>query len=334
MIARAMHVLDPWLVDNLRCPRDQKSLVIAGGKSLVCPSGHSYPIHDGVPIMLLEEKPHTGSVFANTLKHVAAGTYTDPRKSNPLITGEVDHIVQTLIASTCGRMYRSLVNRLKRYPIPHLRLETSKGARMLDIGCAWGRWSLAAAGRGYRAVGIDPSIHDVLAARRIAIQLGHTDNIYLVADGRYLPFADSCFDTVFSYSCLQHMNEEDVRLVLRGIQRTLKRGGVSMIEMPNKAGLRNRYVQARRAFHKPIQNQVRYWLPKDLLCLHTECIGPTELEIDGFFTINPQISDLDMLPLRYKVIVLASEALRYIGRVVPALTGFADSLYVISWKPK
>jgi ubiquinone/menaquinone biosynthesis C-methylase UbiE/uncharacterized protein YbaR (Trm112 family) len=324
--------MDPWLVDNLRCPRDQQSLATKGDYSLVCPSGHSYPIHDGVPIMLLEEKPDTEPVFAETLKHAAEGTYTDPRKNNPLTLGEVDHIAQRLVAGSCGLMYRSLVNNLKRYPIPRLRLKASKGARILDIGCAWGRWSLAAAGMGYRAVGIDPSIYNVLAARRIAIQLGHTENVYLVADGRYLPFAKDCFDAVFSYSCLQHMGEEDVRLVLREIRRTLNRGGISMIEMPNKAGLRNLYVQALRGFRKPTYTDVRYWRPKELASLYGECIGPTRLEIDGFFTINPQVSDLDMLPLPYKVVVLVSEALRHAGRIVPGLTSVADSLYVISTK--
>jgi SAM-dependent methyltransferase len=188
--------MDPWLVDNLRCPRDHQ-LLTRKGNTLLCPSGHLYPIHDGVPIMLLEEKPDTEPVFVETLKHAAHGTYTDPRKDNPLAPGEVDHIAQRLVAGSCGLMYRSLINNLKRYPIPRLRLKLGNGARILDIGCAWGRWSLAAASKGYSTVGIDPSIYNVLAARRIASQLGHANNVYLVADGRYLPFVENCFDAVF-----------------------------------------------------------------------------------------------------------------------------------------
>ena len=89
---------------------------------------------------------------------------------------------------------------------------------------------------------------------------------------------------------LQHTGNEDVRLVLREIRRTLKRRGVSMVEMPNKAGLRNLYVQARRGFREATYTEVRYWWPKDLVSFG-ECIGPTRLEIDGFFTINPQVSE-------------------------------------------
>jgi hypothetical protein len=128
------------------------------------------------------------------------------------------------------------------------------------------------------------------------------------------------------------MDERDVRLVLHEIRRTLKKGGVSMIEMPNKLGLRNLYVQARRGFQAPTYTEVHYWRPKDLVLLHGECIGPTRLEIDGFFTINPQIADLDMLPLRYKFVVVLSEALRHVGTFMRGLTNIADSLYVISTK--
>jgi SAM-dependent methyltransferase/uncharacterized protein YbaR (Trm112 family) len=323
------HELHPWLAENLRCPRDRTSLTVQGSR-LHCAQGHAYPIHDGVPVMLLEEKPDTEPVFAESLKHAAEGTYMDPRKDNPLQPGEVDHIVQRLVAGSCGNMYRPLVENLTRYPIPRHHLKLPPGSYMLDIGCAWGRWSLAAAGMGCRAVGIDPSIYNILAARRIAQQLGHKDNLYLVADGRFLPFAEGCFDAAFSYSCLQHMAEEDVRLVLAEIRRTLKPGGRSMIEMPNKWGLKNLSVQAARRFRRATYTEVRYWTPKDLIDTFTRCIGPSKISVDGFFCINPQISDLDLLPLRYKAVVLASEGLRALSTVLPFLRNVADSLYVTS----
>jgi ubiquinone/menaquinone biosynthesis C-methylase UbiE len=235
-----------------------------------------------------------------------------------------------LVAGSCGRMYLPLLNKLKRYPIPYLRLPRSNGGRFLDIGCAWGRWSLAAAGKGYRAVGIDPSLHNVFAARRIAKQLGYSENIYLVADGRYLPFVDGCFEAVFSYSCLQHMSKEDVCLILREIRRVLRRMGTSLVEMPNKWGILNLYNQMKRGFRVPVDTMVRYWRPKDLVSTFRECIGPTKLMVDGYFTINPQISDLDILPFRYKPIVLISEVLQKASRNLPPLKFLADSVYLVS----
>ena len=46
------------------------------------------------------------------------------------------------------------------------------GSRLLDLGSSWGRWSIAAARKGYSVVGLDPSLGAVLAARR-----GHEDNL-------------------------------------------------------------------------------------------------------------------------------------------------------------
>jgi SAM-dependent methyltransferase/uncharacterized protein YbaR (Trm112 family) len=322
--------LHPWLAENICCPRDRGPLTL-NGRTLACASGHAFPIVDGVPVMLLDDKPNTEPIFEETLKLAAQDNppFMDPY-TTPLAPGEIDGIAQRLVAGSCGRMYIPLINKLKRYPIPHLRLKPSNGGRILDIGCAWGRWSLAAASLGYRSVGIDPSIYNVFAARRIAKQLGYPENIYLVADGRYLPFVDGCFEVVFSYSCLQHMDEEDVRVVLHESRRTLNPAGVSLIEMPNKWGLWNLFVRMKRGFRTPTYTSVHYWSPTHLVTTFNECIGPTKLAVDGFFTIDPQISDLDMLPLRYKFVVLISEGLRRISDFIPGLKYLADSLYVVS----
>lgn|SRR5215813_1150108 len=318
-----------WLQEHLRCPRDHLTLMQEGASRLVCPNGHSFPIVEDVPIMLLQDKPDTEAVFHHTLEHVARG-FEDPRKHNPLLPGEIDHIVQRLVAGSCGRMYLPLINKLTRYPVPRLPMEAGNGERFLDIGCAWGRWSLAAAKSGYCAVGIDPSIYNVFAARRVAVQLGYTDNIYLVADGRFLPFGEACFDTAFSYSCLQHMSEDDMRLVLYEIRRTLKPNRSSLIEIPNKWGLWNLYVQAKRGFGTPSQQDVRYYSPQRVKAIFDECIGPSKISADGFFTINPQLSDLDILPMRYKLVVLLSEGLRHASALIPGLKYLADSLYFTS----
>jgi SAM-dependent methyltransferase len=121
--------------------------------------------------------------------------------SRPL--GEIDPFVQNIIAATNGMLYISLIGKLTDYPIPYLRLPSGEGKRFLEIGCNWGRWCIAAARLGYRPVGIDPSLKGIRAARQVAQQLG-IEAHYVVADGRYLPFANGTFDQVFSYSVLQH----------------------------------------------------------------------------------------------------------------------------------
>ena len=57
---------------------------------------------------------------------------------------------------------------------------------------------MSAAKKGYRAVGIDPSLGAVMAARRVARQLG-LEIKCIVGDARFLPFglphSSACFLT-------------------------------------------------------------------------------------------------------------------------------------------
>jgi SAM-dependent methyltransferase len=225
------------------------------------------------------------------------------------------------------------VGKLPAYPIPELRLPDGEGKRFLEIGCHWGRWCVAAARKGYVAIGIDPSLEGVRAARKVARQLG-VDAHFVVADGRHLPFREGTFDVAFSYSVLQHFEREDVLETLDQIKRVLVPGGISYVQMPTALGLRNLYVQARRRkFREPVsQFDVRYWLPGELRQDFGARIGPSQLEVDGFFSLNAQASDLDLMPRRFRAAIHASDALRALSRRIRPLTLAADSLYVRSTK--
>src|SRR6185436_11504330 len=157
---------------------------------------------------------------------------------------KIDEFVQGEIPYTSGNLYFSVQHKLTRYPIPETRLRKGNGERLLDIGCNWGRWSIAAAQKGYKPIGIDPSLDAVLAARRVSKQLG-VETDFVVGDARYLPFLADSFDTVFSYGVFQHFSKENVRTSLDEIGRVLKRDGNTLIQMPNKYGIRQ-YQQYRR----------------------------------------------------------------------------------------
>ena len=315
--------VDPRLLEFIVCPRDRTALR-ESSRELVCEQGHAYGVVDGVPVLLVEEVAFTHCEAQRAL----AATHTESPLLMPAPVGnEIDPWVNKWIAATNGALYSHLAGKLQEYPIPNLRLPPGNGRLFLEIGCNWGRWCIAAARAGYRPIGIDPSLGGVRAARHVATQLG-VDALFVVGDGRYLPFRDCIIDQAFSYSVLQHLSKENTRATLREVRRVLRPGGESLIQMANKLGPRSLYNQMRHWFVKTQGFEVRYWLPGELLAAFREELGPTTLEVDGFFSLNPQISDIRFLPRKYQAVVRASEALRKASRILPPLRYAADSLYM------
>jgi SAM-dependent methyltransferase len=299
------------------CPRDRTALA-REGDDLVCREGHRYPVLDGIPVFLVEEEPPT---------HASCRVSLEPREA----AAEPEAMVQDVIAATCGNLYRHLVGKVTRYPIPELRLPPGDGRLFLEVGCNWGRWCVSAARRGYRVVGVDPSLDAIRAAQRVADQLDVRAE-YLVADARHLPFPDASFDVVFSYSVFQHFSKADAVASFAEIGRTLKPSGLSLVQMANVWGLRSLWNQLReRRFREPRSLfDVRYWSPRELEREFSRAVGTTSLSVDGYLTLNPQPADLELLPRRYRALVRTSEALRRLSVRAPLLTYAADSLYVTS----
>lgn len=266
--------MDPQLASVLVCPRDHSPLE-ARSPALRCERGHSYPVIDGIPIMLLDDAEQTLGVANDALRE-AAQSQSDSPGNRALGPGEVDSYVVDAIAATGGLFYKPLVGSLADYPIPTLRLPPASGARFLDLGCNWGRWCIAAARLGYTPFGIDPSLDGVRAALRVAQQL-QIDAHYVVGDARFLPFADRSFAVVHSYSVLQHFAKSDAKAALAEAARTLHAGGAAVVQLPNRAGIRCLYHQFRRGFREPIGFEVRYWTPGELRETAGSLIGPTEL---------------------------------------------------------
>jgi SAM-dependent methyltransferase/uncharacterized protein YbaR (Trm112 family) len=337
--------IDSWLVDNLICPRHQSSLEHRY-EGLVCSHGCKFPIVENVPVMLLAEERQTIESCNTSLRLARQGPgemglYTESiglneherqgildlaRKGT-----KIDPAVAFLIGATNGIAYKHLIGTLDCYPIPELRLPTGNGQRLLDIGCNWGRWSIAAARKGYRPVGIDPSLGAVMAARRVARQLG-VEATFVVGDARFLPFKSGTFEQVFSYSVIQHFSREDAERTIAQIGRVLKEGGASLVQMPMKVGVRCLYHQARRKFREGMGFEVRYWSIPTLRSIFDSNVGTTSFSVDCFFGIGLQRSDLDLMPPMLRAAIIASETLRALSRAFPPLVWLADSVYVSSVK--
>jgi SAM-dependent methyltransferase/uncharacterized protein YbaR (Trm112 family) len=316
--------LNERLSEILVCPGDKLPLT-EQPSSLLCRNGHRYSVVEGIPILLLSEEKQTHVEGDRSLRVAEAGEKAVLPQFD-VKAGEIDPFVKNAIAATNGSLYQHLVGNISEYPIPNLRLPDARGKLFLEIGCSWGRWCIAAARKGYRTIGIDPSLKGIRAARRIAKQLG-IEATYLVADGRYLPFRDEIFDQVFSYSVLQHIPKSDVRVSVREIRRVLRHGGGCQVQMPNKFGLRCLYHQIGRGFREREAFDVRYWTQGDLRSTFG-IIGPASISVDGYFSLNPQISDIRFFPRRYRALVRTSEFLGKLSHLLTPLGWMADSLYV------
>jgi SAM-dependent methyltransferase/uncharacterized protein YbaR (Trm112 family) len=318
---------------SLVCPRDRQVLEVEAAE-LACSEGHRYPLAGGVPILLVENERPTHAACWVSLEDARAAAAVEEPDFESAGGRNVDPAVQGLVAATCGGLYRHLAGRLETYPIPELPLPLGDGKLFLEIGCSWGRWCVAGARRGYRVVGVDPSLGAIAAARRVAHELG-ADATYLVADSRHLPFPSGTFDVVFSYSVFQHFGKTDALASFDEIGRVLQPGGLAKVQMANVYGVRSLWNQLReRRFREPRRLfDIRYWSPRELKRELSDRIGPTTLEVDGFFTLNPQVTDLELLPRRFRVVVRASETLRRASGRLPPLRYAADSLYAVSRYP-
>ena len=312
----------------LVCPRDLTRLEVWPGE-LSCLEGHRYALAGDIPVLLLEDAPPTHAACWVSLRKPEAEKRADASSGRG--QGNVDPTVQDLVAATCGGLYRQLVGQLESYPIPELPLPPGEGRVFLDVGCSWGRWCVAAARLGYRVVGVDPSLEAISAARRVARDLS-IDASYVVADARHLPFPHQSVDVAFSYSVLQHFAKQDALAAFDEIARVLRAGGLAKLQLANAYGPHSLWKQLReRRFREPrALFDVRYWSPSELrLALETR-VGPTTLEADGFFTLNPQAADLGLLPRRSRLVVRASDTLRRASRGLPPLRYSADSLYAVA----
>jgi SAM-dependent methyltransferase/uncharacterized protein YbaR (Trm112 family) len=315
------------VLGNIACPIDRTALTAAAG-ALRCLRGHEYRIVQGIPVLLRPDVPQTHGAIGRSLEAAQSGTVANYWTSDVDIGG-VDPLVQRIVAATNGNLYQHAVGALTDYPIPNLRLPEARGDQLLDIGCNWGRWSIAAARKGYQVIGIDPDLEALVAASRISRSMG-LNIIFLCADARFLPISNASISRVFSYSVLQHFSKPDARVALAEVGRVLQADGESLIQMPNAFGVRSLYHQVRRGFRVRSVFDVRYWTPRELDTTFSTLIGPTTVSVDGFLGLGIQPSDAAMLPRRYRAVVRTSEALRRLAGILPPLKHAADSLYLRS----
>ncbi len=349
--ASASSVIDPWYLENLVCPVDTSPLR-QEGSFLVSEDGRRYPIVEGVPVMLRGDVDATIGV-AHTSLDLAVAIASGLTQGDPPLYADTlgvtdeerdaarrlhanqskyDPVVATMVGATSGFAYKHLMGVSSPYPIPGFRFPTDLPGTLLDVGCNWGRWTIAAAREGHLAVGIDPQLGAVVAAIRVARELGVAAR-FVVGDARYLPFPEKSFDYVWSYGVMQHLSDPDAETSLRQMKRVLRKGGVARVQMANALAVRSFYHQARRNFRAPMGFEVRYRSPSELRSVFMQIFGNNRLTADCFFGLGLQWSDFDHMNLVGKSVLIASEGLRRLSDHVGPLRWFADSVFCTARVP-
>jgi SAM-dependent methyltransferase len=100
------------------------------------------------------------------------------------------------------------------------------GQRLLEIGCGMGTDLLQFARGGAHVTGIDVTPRSIEISRR-HFEVYNEDAQFANSDAENLPFADECFDVVYSNGVLHHT--PDTAGAVREIHRVLKPGGLARV---------------------------------------------------------------------------------------------------------
>lgn len=317
--------LQQWVIGNLVDPVDRSPLLWTGHSLENSLSGVSYPVVEGVPVLIRQSirGNHPGiKQVDEQVEQLSSATQPPPP------TKGLHPFVSQQLAATGGYLYRSIQHSISEYPIPQIRVvPRDPTGVLLDVGCNWGRWTISAARAGIPAVGVDPNLEAVLVANQICQNLG-IPCFFVAADARFLPFKEGCFSQVFSYSTIQHLSKSNAALSVSELARVLEPRGEALVQMPNRSGIRSLYHLIRRRFHAGAGFDVRYYTLPELQRLFEPFFEEIRLEVDGYFGLGIQKDDRKYMPPRNKAIIDASEALRRTQSVVAPLIKVADSVYV------
>ena len=317
-------VIDSGLLEILRCPVSGLPLSVEGDMLVSAGGSQRYPVVQGIPCLLSDSTIPTHEGYKGVLAENRDMLYAMTEEG-------VANFVQANLVGTCGNLFRG--TRLNgAYPIPDFPRAFGEG-KVLDIGCSWGRWTMAGALAGYPMIGMDIHWKALLCARWLAKRIV-PDNmpLFVLADARHLPFGPESLNGVFSYSCIQHFSKANAERVASEIGRVLKTRSKSLVQMANRGGIRSTLVLARRGFSEGSEFDVRYYSIPELTRLMEAKIGRTTWFVDCFLGLNVHRRDQRFVTRSKRWIITLAEMLRQVSDDFPALRRHSDSVFVSSTK--
>jgi len=130
-----------------------------------------------------------------------------------------------------------------------LRGNISRGMRILDAGCGFGRNLMYLLREGYEVFGADANPDAIAETRRIASSLAPT---LPASNFRHEPieamsFPDSAFDVVLCSAVLHFAHsDEHFKAMLHGAWKPLKPGGLFFCRLASTIGMEHQHIEGRR----------------------------------------------------------------------------------------
>ena len=246
-------------------------------------------------------------------------------------SSSIPWVVQNQIAATNGFHYLDQIGKLKEYPVYELPVEKVTGQKlMLDIGCGWGRWLIAGSNKGYTPVGVDIRLEFCETALKVMRDMGKMGFV-TVGDLENLPFKHNLFDLVWSFSVIQHTHYDRLVNCLKGINDILRADGYTMLEFPNRSGIRNQMGNVREnESEKDDYNSwvVRYYTIEEYQQIFKTYLQDFTYTTHSFLGLGVLREDLKYVTARKKILCAASLMLTQATHALPFLTRYADSLYI------
>ncbi|HUP90375.1 MAG TPA: methyltransferase domain-containing protein [Longimicrobiales bacterium] len=143
-----------------------------------------------------------------------------------------DHYDDAYFADLSAR-YRTR-NRFARQRIANVfsLLPELRDQSFLDVGCGMGTFSLEAAKRGARAVGLDLAAAGIKAAKRVAKDENVETASFILSDAARLPLRTGSTDVVVAADFTEHLDDDTLGRVLQEISRVTRTGGTFVIYTP------------------------------------------------------------------------------------------------------
>lgn len=98
--------------------------------------------------------------------------------------------------------------------------------KVLDLGCGSGRHRIYLAERSFEVYGIDLAETGIKIAKEWLEEKDLQANLKIGSVYKKLPFEDNFFDAVISVRVIHHARVEDIRKVIKEIQRVMKPRGL------------------------------------------------------------------------------------------------------------